>query len=144
MQGASQASAYRTQAAIAERQARVEQQQGNYEATRSRQSADRRLAGIRGQYLSSGFALSGSTLGILEDSAREASLDEQAIRYGAQMRADNARFEASQARSNAGSAMVGGALGAITPFIGAVSQQRQQNRLATMIRNPYVSYGAAA
>lgn len=133
-----QTGAYRQQQAVAERRADVERQQGAYEASRSRDSATRQLASMRGGYASAGFALSGSPLNVIADSAAEASLDEQAIRYGATMRADNATFEAGQAGRNARSARVGGVIGAISPLINAFSQNRQNNQNRTMIRNPYL------
>ena len=136
--GANQAASYRAQARQAEINAQVQQQQGAFEANRASRQADRQLGQMRGQYLSSGFALSGSPTDILVDSATEASLDEQAIKYNAQLKANNSIFEARMARSNAGSAMAGGIMGAITPFIDAASQQRQTNQMRTMIRNPYV------
>lgn len=136
--GASQAAQYRAQARQAEINARVQQEQGAYEAGRASRNADRQLANMRGQYLSSGFALSGAPTDVLVDSATEASLDEQAIKYNAQLKANNSIFEARMAKSNAGSAIMGAAIGAISPFISAGSQQRQTNQMRTMIQNPYV------
>ena len=136
--GVNQATAYRTQAQFSERQALMERQQGAFEATRAKRQNDRQLASIRGQYLSSGFALDGSPLGVLEQSASEASLDEQAILYGANVRAGNAKFEAGQARSNASSAMTGAVIGGIAPFVNAAAGTSQNNQLRTMIRNPYI------
>lgn len=136
--GVNQSTAYRTQARFSERQAEMERQQGAYEANRTSRQNDRQLASMRGQYLSSGFALDGSPLSALEDSATEASLDEQAILYGAEVRAGNAKFEAGQARSNASSAMTGAIIGGIAPFVNAASTTSQNRQMRTMIQNPYL------
>ncbi|MGB3390081.1 MAG: hypothetical protein WBA88_19095, partial [Pseudaminobacter sp.] len=118
-----------------------EQQRGAYERARTMDSNTRQLDRMRGQFLSSGIALEGSAQDVIDDSASEASLDEQAIRYGAQVRSDNLMFESKMARMNAGSAMIGGALGALSSVVGGLSQQADQNSQRTMIRNPYALGG---
>lgn len=114
-------------------------EKGNYDANLQSRSSDRQLASMRGQYLSSGIALSGSAIDVLQDSATEASLDEQAIRYGAQVQSDNYRFQSGLARSNAKSAMTGGYLGALATGVNAFSSTNQGQR--TVISNPFVSAG---
>lgn len=138
---AAQASGMRAQAKFQERQARLEQQRGAYESARQKDANDRRLANMRSQYLSSGVALSGSPEQVIEDSATEASLDEQAIKFGSQIKADNLRFEAQMSRMNARNAMIGGGLGALSSVVGGISQAREQNARRTMITNPYLAYG---
>src|SRR5687767_4811010 len=100
--GMQQGAAYDDQAAFAERQAGLEGQAGAYERERLKSHNNRLLAGMRQQYSSSGIdPTSGSAREVLEDSAREAALDEEAVLFGAKLRADNSRFEARLARSNA-------------------------------------------
>ncbi len=137
-----QSQSYKAQAAFQKRQAIMEQQRGAYEGARLRDRNDRQLASMRGQYLSSGIALSGSALDVLQDSATEASLDEQAVRYDSQVRADNLNWSAKMSRMNASNAMTGGVLGALSTAIGGIGQQMDQNSQRTMIRNPYAMYGA--
>jgi hypothetical protein len=143
-----QAASYKTQAKLAERQGQIEAQKGAYEAGRASDMADRRLAGMRGEFLSSGVALEGSTLDVLQDSATEASLDTQAIKYGSKLRSENLNFEAKIMRSNAKSAMTGGIMGAASSLIGGLTNaysNSQQQALSqrgfetdrTYIRNPY-------
>jgi len=139
--GAMQAQGYRAQAAYQQRQSVMELQRGNYEAARLTDQNNRRLADMRGQYLSMGIGLDGSPLDVIQDSASEASLDEQAVRYGAKVRSDNLAFESKMSRMNAGNAMVGGVLGGIGEMVGGFAQQRAQNQQRTMIRNPYLAYG---
>ncbi len=135
-----QASSYKMQAAYADRQAQMSQQKGAYDAAQLARQNTRQLAGMRADYLNSGIALEGSALDVLADSATQASLDEQAIKYGAQVQSDNYRFQASLARSNARSATTGGYLGALATGINAFSSMSQMNQQRTMISNPYQRY----
>lgn len=139
--GMQQAQGYRSQAAMSDRQAVMEQQAGAYEARRTQEQNDRKLAGMRGSYLSSGIALEGSPAAVITDSVDQASLDEQAIKYGARVRAGNLQFEARQARSNAGNAMVGAVIGATGTAIGGWNQYNDLQQRRTMITNPYANYG---
>ena len=140
---AAQSASYETQAEFNDRQAETTAQKGNYDANQQSRQNDRQLANIRGQYLSSGIALSGSATDVLQDSATQASLDEQAIRYGAQVTSDNYRFQAGLARSNAKSAQMGGYLGALSTGVNTLSGINTQNQQRTMISNPYVNAGAS-
>jgi hypothetical protein len=121
--GMQQGAAYDEQAAFAGRQAMLEGQAGAYEAERLRTRSTRALAGMRQHYSSSGIdPNSGSAREVIEDSAREAALDEQAVLFGAKLRADNQRFEARRARSNAQSARVGGGLNAVSGLLGGFTR----------------------
>lgn len=134
-----QSQSYKTQAAYADRQAVMTDQKGAYEGTRLSNQNDRKLADMRGQYLSSGIALEGSASDVLLDSATEASLDEQAVKYGTQVQKDNLKFEAGLARMNAKNAMTGGILGALATGVNAFTSISQNNQQRSMITNPYVA-----
>lgn len=158
-QGNAQAQSYETQAKFAERQRQIEDETGRYERARLQDRNDRIIDRSAGQFLSSGIALEGSATDVLEDSAAEASLDEQAILYGSQIQKDNLTFEAGLARANAGSARSAGKINALSAVIGGVGQlanqfaspaqssrgfsqrRSRQNRAfnsnRTFIRNPY-------
>lgn len=138
-----QSASYKAQAAYADRQAQMAAEKGNYDAAIQARSNDRQLASMRGQYLSGGVALSGSALDVLQESATEASLDEQAIRYGAQVQSDNYRFQSGLARSNAKIAMTGGYMGALATSVNAFTGISQTNQQRTMISNPYTQYQRA-
>lgn len=138
-----QSQSYKAQAQFQNRQAAMEQQKGAFEGARLKDQNDRQLATMRGQYLSSGIALDGSAAEVLQDSASEASLDEQAVRYGAQVRADNLNWSAKLSRMNASNAMTGGVFGALGTMVSGLSQQANQNSQRTMISNPYAAFGAA-
>lgn len=136
---AAQSASYKAQAQYAERQSQMALQQGAYESGRMRDRTTRQIANMRAQYLSSGIALEGSPADVIADSATQASLDEQAVKYSAQVRSDNYAFEGRLARANAKSAMMGGFLGAAGAIVGGLSQQVQINANRTMITNPYLA-----
>jgi len=140
-----QSASYKSQAAYADRQAEMTAQKGNYDANQQARQNDRQLANIRGQYLSSGIALTGSATDVLQDSATQASLDEQSIRYGAQVESDNYRFQGALARSNAKSAMTGGYLGALATGVNSLSNANPTagSPQRTVISNPFTQYNRA-
>ncbi len=137
-----QSASYKSQAAYADRQAEMTQQKGAYDANQQARQNDRQLASMRADYLNSGIALSGSAVDVLQDSATQASLDEQAIRYGSQVQSDNYRFQAGLARSNARSAQIGGYMGALATGINTFTGVQTANANRTTITNPYVNSGA--
>jgi hypothetical protein len=59
-------------------------------------------------------------------------MDEQAVKFGAQVRSDNYSFQSKLAKQNASNAMTGGYFGALAQGIGGV----------TRLTNPYQQYGA--
>jgi hypothetical protein len=143
--GFQQGAAYDDQARFAARQAVMEGQAGAYERERLKSHNTRALSGMRQQYVSAGIdPNSGSARAVIEDSAREAALDEEAILFGAKVRADNRRFEARLARSTAQSARIGGFLGAAANILGGFTQAGDFNSRRTVLTNPYVAYGRPA
>jgi hypothetical protein len=137
-----QSASYKAQAQYAQRQALMERQKGAYEAARQNDRTTRQLANMRGQYLSSGIGLSGSAADVISDSATQASLDEQAIKYSAQVQSDNYTFESKLARQNASNSMAGGFIGAAGNLVGGLAQQMNINANRTMVTNPYLAAGA--
>lgn len=116
--GMMQAQSYKAQAAQMERQAQIERQRGEFESQRERER-HRRVAGEqRAAYLASGVALEGTPTDVIIDSGQENEIDIQTIKYGAKIRADNYSYSARIAKMNAGHAMAGGAIGALSPLIG--------------------------
>lgn len=137
LNGMQQAQGYQQQAAFQRRQAVMEGQRGAYEAARTQEQNDRKLASMRGSYLSEGIALEGSPSEVIADSATQASLDEQAIKYGARVRAGNLQFEAQQSRDNAGRAMTGAVIGAVGTAFSGFSDYQDYSSRRTFITNPY-------
>lgn len=141
-QGRDAAEGYEDQARFADRQSVLERQAGAYERDRIRTRNDRALGAMRHQYVSSGIdPTSGSAREVIEDSAREAALDEEAILFGAQVRADNQRFTARLARRNAQSARTGAKFNAVSSVIGGVSGAANFMSNRTTLTNPYVGIG---
>jgi len=103
--------------AASRRQAELERRRGDFEIKRLRERGQRLLGARRAGLLASGIALEGSAADTLSDAATELSLDEQAARFGAQLRAGNALYDARLAGANARSTAIGGALGALAPII---------------------------
>ncbi len=138
--GFQQGAAYEEQARFAERQAMLEGQAGAYERERLRTRNTRALAGMQQQYSSAGIdATSGSAREVIEDSAREAALDEEAVLFGAKLRADNQRFEARLARSNAQSARVGGVLGGFSDLLGGFTRAATHRPARTLLTNAFAN-----
>lgn len=135
--GFQQAEAYQMQSQVAERSAVMEERSGAYAARRIADANKRALDAMRGQYLAGGFALTGSPAAVIEDSAAEGSLDEQAVKYDARIRADNARFEARLARHNKTSAQVGAVLGAASSAVNGWARNVEYKESRTRLTNPY-------
>ncbi len=138
--GFQQGAAYDGQGAFAERQAMLEGQAGAYERERLKTRDTRALAGMRQQYSSAGIdPNSGSAREVMADSAREAALDEEAVLFGAKLRADNQRFEARLARSNAQEARIGGVLGAFSDVLGGFTRAATHSPARTQLTTAFAS-----
>lgn len=107
----------RAEETAARRRAEIERARGDIEVGRLRDRRARELGARRAGLLSRGVALEGSAIDALSDAASELSLDEQAARFGARIRADDARFEARRAGARARTAALGGAIETIAPVI---------------------------
>lgn len=108
-EASAQASIYNAQ--VAERNAAIVRQQAGADAKLQERDARRRIDGATAQFAGSGFDLSGSALDVLADSATQAELDNQTIKYRGELRAmgyesDAAldRFAADNARRRGQSA----------------------------------------
>lgn len=120
--GMQQAQALEQQAAWQQRQAVIEEQRGKYESERERDRARRLISRQRAGFLSAGVSLEGTPEDIIADTTAETELDVQAIRYGAQIRADNHRAQAAMTSASASQARTGAIFGAISPIIGGFTQ----------------------
>lgn len=115
------------QAAYDERSARQERQRTQYEAENQRREAKRIFGRQRVSYLSGGVALSGTPSLVIEESAREAELDAQAILYGGEVNARNFEDRARINRTNASTVGRSAFLGAAAPLIGGIGKFALQN-----------------
>ena len=134
-QASQAAQASQAQAQALERQADDRQRIAAFEANRLREEGERIGGRQRAGFLSSGVSIEGSPLDVISDTAAEVALDQQMIRANAKMRADEFRYEAGLARSNARSQRIGGAIGAIAPFIDAGADMYRFNRNRTRLVN---------
>ncbi len=131
---ARQTGSHRADATEARRRARFERRRGSFEAARLRDKAAREQAALRARSLAGGVAIEGSPVDVLKDLAAERSLDEEAVRFGSEMRAGSADFAAKRAARTARYAAFNGVIGALSPVIG---QLGRATRRRTMISNPY-------
>lgn len=112
---------YRAEAEFQNRQAVLEQVKGGYEARRKGEQLDELGAKQRGQFAAAGVGLSGSPTDILIDTRQEGALDLAAIRFGTDLRSDNARYQAGVASMNSASAGQAAGMARTTGFINALS-----------------------
>lgn len=117
-QGQAQANAAEANADIQEMNARVATQQATEEESRLRTRARQIISEQRAGVAESGFALSGSTLDMLEQSEREAELDALTIRYKGHLARAGLLADADQQRAQAGTARAAGRAGLLTGLLG--------------------------
>jgi hypothetical protein len=119
-----QANNYEQQQKALKVQATSLMDQGGYEAGRQ-DDRNRRLTGQQiTATAASGVDLSGSPLDVIADSRSEGELDKAAIRYNAQIRSNQAQYEAKVAGQNAQQVETGAMIGAIAPIIGGSTSLR--------------------
>lgn len=113
-QGAAEQKTQQYNANLADRQAYLTEVQAAEEERRQRIYAKKQLADIRSNYAASGVSSSeGSALDVLENSAYEAEMDAQTIRYVGKQQAAIYRGQANQFRFKGREARIGATLGAI-------------------------------
>lgn len=115
--GQANANAANAQAAMYERQAQAERAQAQFNSERQREKGIKMLATQRAGFLGNGVALSGSALDVLLDTTRENELDVSAIKYNAEIKAQNFEMQADSYKAKASAARMAGLFGAISPII---------------------------
>lgn len=112
-----QSAAYKAEEQAKKYEAQGQRNMGAYESARQ----DERNKRLTGQqvtaFASSGVELSGTPGMVIADARSEGEMDRQAIRYGAQFRSNLADYESKVAKTNAKTAKIGGAIGAISPTL---------------------------
>lgn len=125
--GLAAAAGYKAQAQAAKYEAEVQRNQGALESRRQGEM-NARLAGKQiTATASSGVDLYGTATDVIADSRREGEFDKQLIRWNSSNKAKLKEYEAKVANMNAGSATVGGFIGAVAPLVNGM----------TGLRNPY-------
>lgn len=107
-----QSNAAKYNAQLAERNAQISRQQAAAQEERQRRQAYLQRGAARAAYGAAGVDLEGSPLDILEQSALQAELDAQTIRWKGEVGAGGYEGEAGLNRARASSAMTSGYMGA--------------------------------
>ncbi len=109
-------------AALNERQAKIETETGAYKAQRTQDQVDRTLGAQRAGFAANGVALSGSAEDVVMDSAEEGALDVAAIRWNSRLASDNFKYQAKIDKMNSKIASKAAPLAFIAPVIGGIGQ----------------------
>lgn len=125
-----QSNAAKYNAQLAERNATISRQQAAADEERQRRAAFLQQGAARAGYGASGVNVEGSPLDILEQSALQAELDAQTIRWKGEVGAGGYEGEAALNRSRSSSAMTSGYLGAGSAILmgGAKLEERISSR----------------
>lgn len=125
----SESEAARFNAAVADQNAGLALAQGEADVVQQRRLGELRMGRIRSGYGASGIRSdSGSALDVLEDSAAQAKLDEQNIRYGAMLRARGFNISADLDRRRASSASSGGLFSAAGAALLGYARMQQMEK----------------
>lgn len=117
MQAKNQAAQYKGQERMAKREGQIEQERGAYEGARTVDQINRTQGAARAGMIANGVGLTGSSADVIQDSATEGALDVAAIRWNSNLKVENSRFSAEQAKRNAKSASASAPLAFISPVI---------------------------
>ena len=120
--------AARHNAAMAERNKVITQQQTHAELLRQRRLASRAMGGIRAGYAASGVTLEGSPLDLLESSVAEAELDYQNIEYSGAVKSEGYEIDADLNRSRASNEMRTGYMNAASELLSGASKAYSMSR----------------
>lgn len=122
MQGRMAAQQGDLQAAAGRREAKLTEQKGAFDAAR----ATERARGLIGTQIATasanGLQIDGSVADVIDDSAQQSQLDIDAIRYGANTQAANARFDARVARFNGQAGKTAGYINAGSDLISGATR----------------------
>jgi hypothetical protein len=95
-------------AAMAERNAAIAQEQTRAELSSQRRRASKALGGMRADYGAAGVNIEGSALDVLEDSVVQSELERQNIGYQGALRRQGYQADANLNRARASNAMTSG------------------------------------
>jgi hypothetical protein len=120
-QGAAAARAANFNAAVANQNAKIAQDQGYENEAQQRRLNARKLSAANANIGVSGVTAEGSPLDVLGEVASAGEYDAQQIRYGAAIKSLNYRTQAQQYKEEAKSSMTAGFIGAASSLIGGAS-----------------------
>ena len=134
----SQAASYN--AAVANQNAMIARNNAEYQAKQQERAARIRIGAAEANYGASGITTEGSPLDVLEESARNAELDAQVIKYQGQIRAAGYMDQAALDSARADSALEGGVFGAVGAVgKGASNFLTQNTGSAIPVNNAFLS-----
>lgn len=110
------------QAELSTRQANIEREAGSYEGARKTEQVERVLGSARAAAASNGVAVAGTTLDVIDESAKEGALDVAAIRWNSGLRVDNNKYEAKVGKMNARIAGMAAPIAFVSPVIDGVAK----------------------
>lgn len=120
-----EAAALNYNAAVNERNAATSLNQSEAEIKDQRRENRRQMSSIRNAYGASGFAMEGSPLDVLEDTAIEQELDVRKIDYQGRMRAQGYKEQSVIDRMGAKNVRKAGKIGAVAQLIGGAANAGQ-------------------
>lgn len=116
-----EAAALNYNAQVSERNARLSFQQSDAEIRDQRRENRRQLSSIRNAYGASGFAMEGTPLDVIEDTALEQELDVRKLDYQGRLRAQGYKEDAVLKRIGAKNAKTAGRIGAAAQVLGGLA-----------------------
>lgn len=119
--GFGEASAYNQNAAVSQQNADIIRTKGLYDERQQQAQANRVLGEGRVAVAKSGGTLSGSSLDVIADSAAQAEMDRQAIRYNTDIDVYGQQSQASMYKSMAKRSRTMGLIGAGTALLGGLA-----------------------
>lgn len=137
IQGKQQAQMAEMQAKAYEQQARADAQASSYGASREQYRQELAASAARAQVGASGVAFSGSPTEVLLASAGQAELDQQAIKYGSQLRQNQLRTQADISRYSGRQAMTAEIINAGSNFVDGVSNLYDPQRATRLGTDPF-------
>lgn len=114
--GMQTASQYEKQALATERQAELEGEQGEYEATQLEKQNQHTIASTNAAFSAEGVKVSDTVMRI---TAEELALNVEAVRFGTEINQENLATQAEIQRSTGSNALIGGFVDAATTLIGS-------------------------
>lgn len=146
--GQAQAEASDHNARLADMQAQQARDAAKIDAENQAEIAKRAQAGVRARIAASGVEMGeGSPLLVLMDNARQASLENQRILYGGELRAQGLEANAALSRYSAGRYREAGGFGAGINLLSGIgktgSQYFGRSRGLTALSGPSSGYGSA-
>lgn len=116
-QGRQSSDAAKYNAKLAEQNAVTARQQGAAQQEQQRKMAEKKIGSMAAAYSASGVSYEGSPLDVLAESAGNAELDYQTIKYNTELRAMGYNNTASLERSKASNAMTSGYMNAASSML---------------------------